>query len=280
MSSNYSIPAYSPYSPHDQTSNASQSPWSASSNTGSRYESLTFAPFNPDSNFENFENFDNFDNFDFNVSEQYFDSLPRLQSPDPYLPEPSNSHDQEQQSPPSNQQARQLQSATEISQYQVSDSPDPFEDFIEQDFIFQDSPRPQRNARSQVTTRASSVVDLTESSPPPGNMAPTRKRKADTPGQGRSVRARHETPAKSSRSTPSRKQKVEQSEVVDLVDIEDGDQYEDFKAKQQAEAIKQQQQEEANKPVKLAEFQCIICMDNPTDLTVTHCGIFTLWSLM
>ena len=91
------------------------------------------------------------------------------------------------------------------------------------------------------------------------------------------MRQRVHTPVKSSQSTPSRKQKIEQADVVDLVGIEDEEQYADFKAKQQAEAIKQQQQDEANKPVKLAEFQCIICMDNPTDLTVTHCGMFILW---
>jgi len=67
-------------------------------------------------------------------------------------------------------------------------------------------------------------------------------------------------------------QKFESPEMVDLVDIDDDEKYEDFKAKQQAELIKQQQLDEATKPAKLAEFQCIICMDNPTDLTVTHCG--------
>jgi hypothetical protein len=122
----------------------------------------------------------------------------------------------------------------------------------------------------------SSVVDLTESSPQPESMPPfpNRKRKADTPGEDRSIRPRRETPAKSSCSTPSRKQKVEEADLVDLSAINDEDEYADFKAKQQAELIKQQQEEEANKPVKLAEFQCIICMDNPTDLTVTHCGMF------
>lgn len=265
MSSNYSIPSYSP---RDQNSNASQSPWSASSHTGSGYESLTLAPINPDRDF---------DPFDFNDNDQYFDSLPRLQSPDPYLPEPSNSRDPEQQPPPSNQQARQQQTSRTYSQYQVSESPDPFDDFIEQDFDWQDSPRPQRNVRSQNTTRASSVVDLTESSPPPDNMAPNlRKRKASPTAVGTSKRARPSTtPVKSSRSTPARKPKVEKADVVDLVDIENEDEYNHFKAKQQAEAIKQQQQEEADRPVKLAQVECIICMDRPTDLTVTHCGMFS-----
>jgi hypothetical protein len=124
------------------------------------------------------------------------------------------------------------------------------------------------------------VVDLTESSPANNNnntttsaMAP-RKRKADTPGEGRSSKAPRASASRRSVSTPAAPPKVESPEMVDLVDIEDDEQYEDFKAKQQAELIKQQQLDEANKPAKLAEFQCIICMDNPTDLTVTHCGMY------
>jgi predicted transcriptional regulator len=74
-------------------------------------------------------------------------------------------------------------------------------------------------------------------------------------------------------------QKVESPEMVDLVDIDDDEKYEDFKSKQQAELIRQQQLAEATKPSKLAEFQCIICMDNPTDLTVTHCGMWLSPSL-
>jgi predicted transcriptional regulator len=61
-------------------------------------------------------------------------------------------------------------------------------------------------------------------------------------------------------------------EVLDMVDIDDDQKYNDFKSRQQAGLLKQQNQEKADRPVKLSEFQCIICLDNPTDLTVTHCG--------
>ena len=74
-------------------------------------------------------------------------------------------------------------------------------------------------------------------------------------------------------------QKVENLQMVDLVDIDDDDKYENFKAKQHAELIQQQQLDEATKPAKLAEFQCIICMDDPTDLTVTHCGMCFILSV-
>jgi len=64
--------------------------------------------------------------------------------------------------------------------------------------------------------------------------------------------------------------------VVDLLDVENEVQYEALKAKEQEEAIKKQNEEEANRPVRLAEFECIICMSQPTDLTVTHCGMYLL----
>ena len=136
------------------------------------------------------------------------------------------------------------------------------------------TPQSSRAAASGRTTRLSSVVDLTGS--PPAEMAPaTRDRKR---------KERDREPDSTSEERPNKlarlvnkelgppTQKSEDADVIDLVDIEDGLQYQDFQAKQQAEAIKQQNLDEATRPVKLAEFQCIICMDNPTDLTVTHCG--------
>ncbi|KAI9734488.1 MAG: SUMO-targeted ubiquitin ligase complex subunit slx8 [Claussenomyces sp. TS43310] len=64
----------------------------------------------------------------------------------------------------------------------------------------------------------------------------------------------------------------EEVEAVDLVDIDDDEAYGAYQIQRQEEMIKQQRQDEADKPVKLSDFQCIICLDNPTDLTVTWCG--------
>lgn len=239
-------------------SNTSRSPRSTSA------ESLTLAPIDPERYFGGAY----FDPFDFDDG-QLFNPLPGSPSPEPYNPE-SNTH--ERQPPPSNQEASQ-QFSRSHSRYQISSSPDPFDDFGETDSVWPESPSPPRIAQSR--TRASSIVDLTEASPPPDDMAPNRrKRRADSPKvtAGPAKRGRlSKTPVKSSRSTPSRKPKSE-DDVVDLVDINDEEDYKDFRAKQQADAIKQQQKEESSRPVKLADVECIICMDRMTDLTVTHCG--------
>jgi hypothetical protein len=252
-------PAFRPYSPQDLSSTISGSPWSASPESGTNYDSI----YVPDVDSGD-------DPAEYADTDQFFDSLPRLSSPGGTLPEPSASRSREQQSPPSNQQEQR-------HLYQLSDSPDPFADLI--DLTPPRSPSRPTTQQSRNTTRESSVVDLTESSPTVNNtndMPPSRKRKADTPGD--------ERPNKSSRGgaasgnlggSPTRQAKVETPDLVDLVDIDDDSKYEDFMLKRQAELVKKQQQEEATRPVRLAEFQCIICMDNPTDLTVTHCGMCT-----
>jgi hypothetical protein len=140
-------------------------------------------------------------------------------------------------------------------------------------FQSQTPPATEEDNHPRSTRDHASIIDLTASSP---EMPPNRKRKLDAAGVASSAAAapskvRKETPKRNIRSATPRGSQ-ESVEVVDLEDVEDKDQYEEFRAKQQAEAIRKQNEEEANKPVKLAEFQCIICMDNPTNLTVTHCG--------
>lgn len=59
---------------------------------------------------------------------------------------------------------------------------------------------------------------------------------------------------------------------VDLVNVENDEDYEQQKEKRKVEELKRQREEEAARPVKLASQQCVICLDQPTGLVVTHCG--------
>ncbi|KAG4433167.1 hypothetical protein IFR05_011351 [Cadophora sp. M221] len=249
------------------------SPWSASS-SGTGYDSLTLPPINPDNNFNELPSFNN---------SQYFDALPRIQSPNSFLPAQSrtatntNSRPQSRTSqshqdpPPSNQQQRRAPQP--LSQYRlaVSESPDPFEDL---DFNDLSPPPGDILSRPAQSTRQSSFVDLTESSPPAMAPAASKKRKAPTPGPGRATKVAKSSSSKASRPTSAAGSKKGMTEVqtIDLVDVEDKQDYDERMAKEQAEMVKKQNQADATKSVKLAEFQCIICMDNPTDLTVTYCG--------
>ncbi|RFU31774.1 hypothetical protein B7463_g4569, partial [Scytalidium lignicola] len=198
----------------------------------SRRDSLTLPPLNPDHSNS---------------------PLPRLSQHNLFFADRSLPRSREQLPPPSNQQVR----------YRVSESPD--SDIFES-YINAPSPSPDPNPTS------SNVVDLTRQASRNMTQGSKRKRERERQNIPESSRSRA-VPGKPRATITVKKQKVEDpADIVDLVDIDDESQYEEFKSKQREELIKQQQEDEANKPMKLAEFQCIICMDNPTDLTVTHCG--------
>lgn len=180
----------------------------------------------------------------------------------------SHLHSQPRGAPPHSASTASIQAHSQLDVYDLSDSPDLFINF-------------EGNSRMPTphvgNTRSSSVIDLTSSSP--GEMAPSRKRKdpsADE-SQASSKRQRGET-IKGQEfgrgDNPSPNHPRSDIEEVDITEVDNDQQYEDFKKKQQEDLIRQQNQERADKPVRLADFQCIICLDNPTDLTVTHCGMF------
>ncbi|KAL3423229.1 Slx8 protein [Phlyctema vagabunda] len=161
----------------------------------------------------------------------------------------SNTQSPSQQTPPpSNQLARH-------NPVGIADllNSDPFDDFINENAV-----APASSPPLDAIDLTDGVVDLTTSP----NMAPAKKRKRATDSQN---------PVK----RPTRRSSVAivgEAEHVDLAGIEDEEDYAALKLKEKAEELKKQQLEEATRPVRLAEIQCIICMDNPKDLTVTHCG--------
>ncbi len=136
-------------------------------------------------------------------------------------------------------------------------------------------PSPSRSP-SSTQTRASSIVELSE--PPSTEALPSsRKRKAAEPSAEADKRSKGPFTLKKprtsseSKASPAQEKKIEE---LDLIDVDDDKKYAEYQSRHQADMIKQQQQEGAMKAVKFASFQCIICLDNPTDLTVTHCGMY------
>jgi len=207
------------------------------------YRSLTLAPTNQNNN---------------------LDHLPSLNNPEYDYERYHNFNPIENESPPliSQERSERTGPLPSFSRYEITD-----DDFDLDPWVWDRTPPPEmaslgnrRNTRS-----GSSVVDLT-SSPIHNVMKPSKKRKADSSGEGRASKTARKN------SSSSVEVDLDNVQVVDLSGVDDTSQYEKLRAKEQAELLKQLALAEANKPVKLAEFQCIICMDNPTDLTVTHCG--------
>jgi len=214
----------------------------------SSYGSLTLAPINQNNSLEHLPPLNNPDFFEANFDyEQYNNFGPLENDSPPLIPQ---------------EHTRRADLLSSSSQYGIID-----DDFELDPWGWDRTPPPEmapsRHGRN--TRSGSAVVDLT-SSPVPSVRKLSRKRKADSPVDGR----RSKTARKNSSS--SVEVDLNNVQLVDLSSVDDTSQYEKLRAKEQADLMKQQTLALANKPVKLAEFQCIICMDNPTDLTVTHCG--------
>jgi hypothetical protein len=144
----------------------------------------------------------------------------------------------------------------------------PPQPFTRQPFTTRDEMPPNTRARTQGSPRPSRLpngyVDLTSS---PDSPPQTRKRQSPTPGPSAKRQKREDGPAKSQGSKPL---KVEE---VDLTDEKEP--VHEVLQKQREDAIKAQTKPEET-ATTFNNFNCVICMDMPTDLTATACGMSTM----
>ncbi|CAD6502604.1 BgTH12-05195 [Blumeria graminis f. sp. triticale] len=191
------------------------------------------------------------------------ESLPTINEPSATLqrnsPLDSASNDQLLDTPPPSNLIQTAQEFPILS----SD----YGDIFEYEDLFDASPPP-----SEFFSRGLPVtLDDTEL-PSIQSLQETSKRPADSSNKTRPTKLVRTT---SPKKVKSLSESLDQDEIdtVDLRNIETELQWEE-KKKRDAAAIMAKEQSQENKPklVKLSDFQCIICMDSPTDLTVTHCG--------
>lgn len=124
-------------------------------------------------------------------------------------------------------------------------------------------------------------VDLTDDNADP-DMPPTRNRRRPSrpPPSGSASSQGADRPSKRRKTAASPKHqkpvKKEDSDIeeIDLKDVDDDSGLSKALQKQQEMAIKAQRKEESDKPLKLSSLQCIICLENMTDITATSCGEF------
>lgn len=153
-------------------------------------------------------------------------------------------------------------------EFQRHDLFDPFSDSDLDPF------RPLSSNSNRRYSRASTVIDLTDS--PPLQMAPKRKLHG---AAAVSHAAKKRRLSSAQDSSPTSRQSTDTLEPkVETVDLTEADQYEALEAKKKREkrekaALEAQKiKDEAAKFKGLAHFECVICLDNPTDLVITHCG--------
>ena len=126
-------------------------------------------------------------------------------------------------------------------------------------------------------------IDLTaESSPPSPRTAASGSRSREIPESPPAAKRRRvdhdEKPSDRSHPLPSGPSVIRDIEEVDLRDVDDNPGLlSTLLAQQHADTIKNQI-EQSNKPLRLTTKQCVICMENMTNMTATHCGKPFLYS--
>lgn len=106
-------------------------------------------------------------------------------------------------------------------------------------------------------------IDLTTPESPPQR----RKRDSSTPGpSSKRQKCEDDTAAKGSNS--------KSASNIDEVDLSQENTVPEVPQKQPEEAVKSQAKPEET-VTTFNTFNCVICMDRPTDLTATACGMFT-----
>ncbi|KAL5350867.1 hypothetical protein ACLOAV_004438 [Pseudogymnoascus australis] len=128
--------------------------------------------------------------------------------------------------------------------------------------------------RTPTRTRESSIVDLTETSPITMPKTSNKRRQSSTDSDARTPKRRKDAGASIEGAKEDHKEDKPNDKVeeLDLIDAEDDTSYAEVMRKRQEDLIKQQRQAELDKPQKLATTQCVICLDQPEELTITHCG--------
>jgi hypothetical protein len=126
---------------------------------------------------------------------------------------------------------------------------------------------PSIPSNSQTRKRNATVLDSLPSSPSEDEPTPAEPSVKRQRRPGERIRTGRATPHASTGGTDT----PAEIEAIDLT--EDANPLKDALQKQREDQIKAQR-EDAGKPLMLTKMTCVICMDTPTDLTATNCGMF------
>ena len=136
-------------------------------------------------------------------------------------------------------------------------------------------PAPLSDVRPERRQHNGGYIDLTADPSSPIMPTATWRRRASELDQSDSnagtpsaKRRRREAPETINIKEKEEKAKVEE---IDLSNIDDGNDYSKVLEQQRINAIKAQQGDR-DRLLTLSTIQCVVCMENMTDLTTTYCG--------
>ncbi|KAJ6261908.1 E3 ubiquitin-protein ligase [Drechslerella dactyloides] len=125
-------------------------------------------------------------------------------------------------------------------------------------------------AVNRLTGPASRASNASQSASPAAERQPTPKQPStSSPALKRSRKPTDEPPAAASSNPPLKKPKIEVADIVNMIDVEDDD---DVQKLVQQQMLKSQR-EESEERRKISDFKCVICLDDPTNLSATSCGM-------
>lgn len=141
-------------------------------------------------------------------------------------------------------------------------------------FDWDSLPHSPPSHQASTTTRESSIVDLTEALPATMPRTGNKRKPSGSDTERLSKRMKNSGASPSEAKLEEDESKSEENvEELDLIDVVDDSGYAEAMKKRQADLMKQQREDELNRPIKLATTQCVICLDQPEDLVATHCGM-------
>ena len=133
-------------------------------------------------------------------------------------------------------------------------------------YHFGDSSMSSSRGQGRPARLSNGYVDLTNDSPDVTTASRKTKRESPTPGPSSKRLRRND-------GTAAQPEGDSTAVTVEEIDLSDDKQtVQDVLQKQREEAVKAQTQPE-EKPTSFNTFNCVICMDTPTDLTATACGM-------
>ena len=138
-------------------------------------------------------------------------------------------------------------------------------------YRFGDISMPSSQSQGRPARVSDGFVDLTDDSPEIATTLGKTKRDSATPGPSTKRLRKDDGTAAKDKSPEA---------TVEQIDLSDDKQtVQDVLQKQREEAVKAQAQpDDGDKPTTFNAFNCVICMDTPTDLTATACGrLHTSW---
>jgi hypothetical protein len=141
-------------------------------------------------------------------------------------------------------------------------------------------PQHRRYHETTTTSNTQQTVDLISDEESDKDTMPSAtrsKRRSPNPVDDTGPSAKRRKTGKDNTNTKTKRPSAppDPEPITEISLLDEGDHLQNSFNKQQVDAVQSQQEGVKN----FTTFQCVICLDSPTDLTATKCGIFNPQSL-